>query len=128
MRKGLLGGLQRALLLCALALGMVGMHHLAAGDHSLEGTSVMISVAAVPAAPVIATPVGDDGHMHEIAHMCMAALVTAVAALVALWLLLLLLRTWSARISVGLPPPRPLGRPPDRRAAIDLSALCVLRL
>jgi hypothetical protein len=118
--------LQQVLLLCALAVGLVGMHHLSA-------TTDMPASMPVVSAPVMAgthadpAPSEDHSPSHELSHLCQAVLVAFGAALLGLSLLL---RAFGAQLGVprkmrASPPPE---RPPDRRGRVVLTCLCVLRV
>lgn len=111
-------GWRRVVLLCLLAFGLVGMHHLVAAEH--PGSSVVTVVAQS------VQPAGhqDPGMMHDVLHLCLA--VAFAGLLLGLWILL----------RAALTPPvarRPAGRPrsraPDRPCGrAVLAGLCVLRL
>lgn len=143
MRIGSAGTLVRWVLLCALALGVLGMHHLSAparGHDAVDGHGV----AAAPVAHAVplpmpdpgccpaldpAPPAPDHGGGHDLlAHLCLAIL----AATVGIGLSLLLLWGRRARRSTG-PPGAAAGggrhpRPPPRPTSTRLASLCVLRL
>lgn len=127
-----LGRAQQVMLLCALALCVVAMHHVSMAT-SAESASVM---HAVPTAQLeLPTVAGADsgGHhpgmpdgAHNLLHLCMAV----VGAVVALFLALVALRRLRpAEVLAPVSPrgsPAP-GRPPDRRGRLILTSLCVLR-
>lgn len=113
---------RRALLLAAvvtgLLLGLVGMHHLAAGPAAAH----MSTAAADPTGPDRTDPGHDDG----LAHLCLAVL-TAVAVLVVSAV------SWS-RPGTAAPARRPgtsrrwtAPRAPPPTAPARLALLCVLR-
>lgn len=118
------GRAQQVLLLCALALCVVAMHHVSMAKHS-PGDAM---VHAMPTAQVD-TGAGEhhpdmpDG-AHNLLHLCLAVVCAFVA-------LLLTFLAFSQRFTVdaaasprGSPVP---GRPPDRRGRVILTSLCVLR-
>ncbi|WP_181770959.1 DUF6153 family protein [Amycolatopsis pittospori] len=114
----------RWLLLCVVALGLVGMHHVAAeSGHGHE------TVAVAMADPCCTDmPSHDGGGEHNGLHLCLAVL-AAAALLIVTWLLVRkgrIVATWKTRpwngsVS-GRDPPR--WRPVPER----LSFLCVLRV
>lgn len=125
-----LGKVQRILLLCALALCVVAMHHVSMAMNP-ESASVM---AAAPMAETAVVDAGfgeqhpgmPDGGGHNLLHLCLAV----VSAVVALFLALAALgRLRAAEFAApagprGSPYPE---RPPDRRGRLILTSLCVLR-
>jgi hypothetical protein len=123
--------LRHWLLLCALVLAVVGMHHVALAPHgtSHAAPSSEAHVAAMPAAPAglsealtSSDPTTDGGH--DLLHLCLAVL----AATGGLLLLVLLLgagekpRPLLTTLAVTrlLPPPKPAGRS-------LLTSVCVMR-
>ncbi|MBE8516137.1 hypothetical protein ILP97_01135 [Amycolatopsis sp. H6(2020)] len=127
-----LGKVQQVMLLCALALCVVAMHHVSMTKNP-ENASVM---HAMPTAqlelPMAADADSGEHHpgmpdgAHNLLHLCMAVVGAAVALLLAL---LALSRSRPAEL---LAPASPrgspaLGRPPDRRGRLILTSLCVLR-
>jgi hypothetical protein len=139
----------RWLLLCALAMALIGMHHVATHDLAthgaiheqpvlVAGTSADESTAGNPAAtdagnccakgrPLPGAPAPDDGHDHVL-HLCLAIL---AAAAVATLLGALRWRTPTAAGSDRLPrsgrhPVLP--RPPPARGRDVLTSHCVLRV
>ncbi len=116
----------RWLLLCVVALGLVGMHHVIAGaGHG--GTHETAAVAM--ADPCCAdTPAHDGGSEHSGLHLCLAVLAAAVLLIVT-WLLVRRGRTMVTWKS----PPRGgsvSGRDPPRWRPVPerLSFLCVSRV
>ncbi|NIH86566.1 hypothetical protein [Amycolatopsis granulosa] len=111
-------GWRRVVLLCLLALGLVGMHHIAG--------------AAAPESPAMSVPadaghpVGhqDHGMRHDVLHLCLAVLLAGVV--LGLGMLLRAIRTPPpSRRPAGCPRSRAPGRP-SGRAMLDHT--CVLRL
>ncbi|MGW3958519.1 DUF6153 family protein [Amycolatopsis sp. NPDC005003] len=124
-----LGKARQVLLLCALALCVVAMHHVSTAMN-LQGTSAMPAMPAAQAAVVDAGsgeqhPGTPDG-AHDLLHLCLAV----VSAVVALFLALAAFaRSRPAAVAAPASPrgsPRP-ERPPDRRGRLILTSLCVLR-
>jgi hypothetical protein len=127
-----LGKTQQIMLLCALALCVVAMHHVSTAKNT-ERASVMY---AMPTAQVGLTTVagGDSGDhhpgmpdgAHNLLHLCLAVVGAAVALFLALAAL------GRSRPAAVAAPARPRGspypgRPPDRRGRLILTSLCVLR-
>jgi hypothetical protein len=94
---------RQVFLLCALAIGMVGMHHLTASDDMAGGPSPtvvsMMSVSpdklgAVQTFPSPAAAQHPNGPMPspDLMHLCLAVLWAVGIAMAALWLLL-----WASR-------------------------------
>jgi Family of unknown function (DUF6153) len=122
----------RWVFLVALALGIVGMHHMAMPGaeprHAGHPVAATVSVASVEADPACCDDMPGHGGMHDLLHLCLAVL-CAAAALLLSWLLL--------RRGATASPPRSrtylaalAGRDPPRVHApsTSLSSLCVLRL
>lgn len=141
--------LVRWVLLCALALGVLGMHHLTcpSHDHGLtdgHGTTVVSTQSDASALSFIATaqtgdgspaaaaepmaPMPDRGLGHDLlVHLCLAIL----AAATGIGLLLILLRHRAAnrpRPDGATAPARAGPRPPPLPTSTRLASLCVLRL
>ncbi|MEV5714772.1 DUF6153 family protein [Amycolatopsis mediterranei] len=129
------GKVQRVLLLCALALGVVAMHHV--GMANAAGTTAMHAMSS-DAGPQEATapPETGSGHhdpglpggLHDVLHLCLAVLCAAGALLLAVvvflgisWFTTTFSRADGSRGS----PSR--GRPPNRGGRGILTSLCVLR-
>jgi hypothetical protein len=116
----------RWVFLVALALGIVGMHHLPMSDTGQEPVGHTMSVIVASAPSVEAAPACCDS-MGDMMHLCLAVLCAAAALLLSWLLLRRRATTW---------PPRPgtagatsSGRsPPPRRPVPLLPSLCVLRL
>lgn len=129
-----LGRLQRGLLLCALALGVVGMHQLVTTD-AMPGMAmpVMSSSPAMDMGDVTTVTAiaaedhqhGGQGVVHDLMHLCLAVLCAAGAALLAFWLI-------RRCLAVVSPSSRAVARAPDRPpkagGRLLLASVCVLRL
>ncbi len=139
--------LVRWVLLCAVALGVLGMHHLAepaSGHHSTGGHTVVAVEGGPPAAgagqvgPVAepgccgdmadpASPAPSHGGGHDLrAHLCLAIL----AAAIGLGLLLILLGrpgTDTLRLRGRWGGTGGFSRSPPRPTSTRLAMLCVLR-
>jgi hypothetical protein len=132
-----LAKVQQIVLLCALAVCVVVMHHfsVASGMPDAAGTTAMHATSDTgpemlgsPAAPGAGEhdPGTPDG-MHDMVHLCLAVLCAAGALLVAL---AVFLGSWLTAAFPRLPPLRGSprgGRPPDRGGRSILTSLCVLR-
>ncbi|MET8849895.1 DUF6153 family protein [Amycolatopsis sp. NPDC004625] len=123
-----LGRVQRVLLLCALALGVVAMHHVGMAD-AAGGTAIH---AMADPGPPAATGSGsgsgdhDPGGLHDVLHLCLAVLCAAGALLLTVVLFLGAARcTTKFSRTIGSRGPPGRGRPPDGRRI--LTSLCVLR-
>lgn len=124
-----LGKVRRILLLFALALGVVAMHHVgmanAAGGPASHAMADLAPTAATGSGSAEHHP-GLPGGLHDVLHLCLAVLCAAGALL--LTVVLFLAVSWyatkfsRARGSRGSPG---RGRPPDGRSI--LTSLCVLR-
>jgi hypothetical protein len=119
-------------LLCAVALGVVAMHHVGTVEaaHPVAGEGPAMAMLRVDAAPVIADPLeGEHGTHHEnhFLHLCLAVLCTVLGLGLIRWLLL---ARWSA-VSALVPPRgeyRIARAPPLRPGGDILLRSCVLRL
>ncbi|WP_409494109.1 DUF6153 family protein [Amycolatopsis sp. cmx-11-12] len=115
----------RWLLLCVVALGLVGMHHVIAETGHGAGHETSVVAMVDPCCPD--TPSHDDGG-HSGLHLCLAVLAAAVLLIVT-WLLVRSGRTvvtWKSRRGGG----SASGRDPPRWRPVPerLSFLCVLRV
>ena len=135
MTANRLGKVQQVILLCALAVCVVAMHHVSLSHCMGDPTS---STAASGFRPemAVSAPVGGSGEqhpglpdgLHDMLHLCLAVLCAAGLLLLALvaclgisWLNTAFPRSFGPRGS-----PR-RGRPPDRGGRGILTSLCVLR-
>lgn len=104
---------RQGLLLCALALAVLGMHHVAFGSHGTpDGTpsggthAAAMTMSTNASMEPTAQPADDSGTDtgHELMHLCLAVLCATVGLLLLAWLLMAV----SARIrppTDRLPPP-----------------------
>ena len=124
------------LLMCALALSVIGMHHvplsphctphvtMSAGTHTASTPASEALISAVAAAPN-ARPSGDSGH--DMLHLCLAVLWAAGG--------LLLLACLLVSVGAGAATPaatlllwtRRVWQPPGTAGRPLLTSLCVLR-
>jgi hypothetical protein len=114
--------MRRWLLLCVLALAVIGMHHVASGTSGPCPPETVISAATTPQAYSAYEPTTCSGH--DLLHLCLAVLGTAAGVLLA-WLL----------VAVGAAPaPRPRALAARSRRARRtagrslLTSVCVLRI
>ncbi|MGW5739877.1 DUF6153 family protein [Amycolatopsis sp. NPDC003861] len=121
------GKLQQVLLLCALAVGVVAMHHV--GMASAAGATTMHAMAApgpqVLAAAPDSNPGEHDPGLHDVLHLCLAVLCAAGALLLAVALFLAV--SWCTTTFSRTPDARgspSRGRPPGRSVLISL---CISR-
>jgi hypothetical protein len=120
------------LLLCALALSVIGMHHVPLSPHvtmsveahaAPEATSRV--VAAMPEATSPAVSSG-TGMGHDLLHMCLAVLWATGGFLFLAWLLIAV--GAAAALAAGLRPwSRRVWRPPRAAGRSLLALVCVLR-
>ncbi|WP_410567456.1 hypothetical protein [Amycolatopsis sp. cmx-4-61] len=133
-----LGKVQQVILLCALAVCVIAMHHVSA-SHGMGDAAATPSAHVVPGfEPEMAgsAPDGQTGDhhpglpngLHDMLHLCLAVLCAAGALLLALvaFLGISWLNTTFPRF-IGLRGPPRRGRPPDRGGRRILTSLCVLR-
>ncbi|MFM1723729.1 MULTISPECIES: DUF6153 family protein [Rhodococcus] len=126
----------RLVALCALALGVLAMHHVTTGTLA-DSASASGSAShhgpgpggdSAPAAP--GDP-SDPGHApdHGAFHLCLAVLVAATLTL-AIWLLLRTARAQRVRLHRAAGPGGRAGRGPPfaRTTSAFLSSLCILRV
>lgn len=129
MRTHVRGTLVGWLLLCALAFGVLAMHHLgtpavgqSASGHSVTATSHSMPHDAGPPAPQD----GDEQSLHLL-HLCLAVLYGAVSAGALVALGRTVVRAIKPPLS-WLSPPRTPARPPPRVGRAVLHTVCVLRV
>jgi hypothetical protein len=139
MRSSTARRARQVLLLCALALSVIGMHQLvlaapgtphatmSAEAHTVAPPTAMTSGMA-PVAPPEVRPAGVPGSNkgHDLLHLCLAVLCATGGVLLLAWLLPVVsigapaladLRPWSRRV----------WRPPGTAGRSLLTSLCVLR-
>lgn len=123
---------RQVLLLCALTLSVLGMHHVALPSHgtgpsAMAGESMTIATApAMTSMTPAAQPSGDcgTGMGHDLLHLCLVVLGAAAVFLLVTWLLATVDAT---RADPGTR--RPLFPPAPRVAGRSLLAsVCLLRL
>jgi hypothetical protein len=117
------------MLLCALAIGVIGMHHTvsAAPEHTPMHSTAHTATQSTVTEDHAGIPAYGADTEHGMSHLCKAIL-TAMAALLLAWLLLrtgrLVSRSAQPCAAVAC-----FGRDPPRAPQPDLlSSLCVLRL
>jgi hypothetical protein len=128
-----LGKLQQVLLLCALAVGVVAMHHVgmanaaATAMHAVADAGPQAATSPPESSPGEHDPGMPDG-LHDVLHLCLAVLCAAGALLLAVavflgvsWFATTFSRAGDSRGS----PSR--GRPPRGGGRSILTSLCVLR-
>lgn len=117
-RSGTTSRVRRILLLCALTLSVLGMHHVAAPPQETGHAAVVME-------STVAAPADDPGHGpgHDLLHLCLVVL-TAVLLLAGR------LRTATRSTAVGSGTRRPpsFPRPPVAAGRSLLTSVCVLRL
>jgi hypothetical protein len=123
---------QQVLLLCALALGVMAMHHVSAAT-SPSGSAMTHAAPDAPIAMVAAMSDDSGEHhpgmpdgAHDLLHLCLAVLCAVVTFLLTLFLLSRFIMTTVGAPSSPRGSPIP-ERPPDRRGRRILTSLCVLR-
>jgi hypothetical protein len=127
-----LARVKQVILLFALALCVVAMHHVGMAESACASPTHSMPTAQLETGPA-ATP--DDGHpdlpsdAHGLLHLCLAVLSAAGAALLALLALWSISRSAAPSAApAGPPAPARPERPPDRRGRAVLTSLCVLRV
>ncbi|MGW5723347.1 DUF6153 family protein [Amycolatopsis sp. NPDC003865] len=134
MPAGALSRTQRLFLLCALALGVILMHHVSAPG-AIFSPAETVAQHAEPASAVTVQASELDSPHHACA-LCGAHVMTQVclAILDGTTLLLLLSLAFAGFSRLGAPPtPTPRGaprpsQPPDLHGRAALNSLCVLRV
>jgi hypothetical protein len=126
---------RQVLLLCALSLSVIGMHHVPLSPHvtmSVEahGVAMPAPEAANPVVPTPeARPAGDSGTGtgHDLLHMCLAVLWATGGFLFLAWLLIAVGAGASAPTAGLRPWSRRVWRPPRAAGRSLLTLVCVLR-
>jgi hypothetical protein len=133
-----LGKVQQVILLCALAVCVMAMHHISV-SHGMSDAAATTSAHVAPGFEPQMTGSAPDGGsgehqpgmpngLHDMLHLCLAVLCAAGALLLALvaFLGISWLNTTFPRFADLRGSPR-RGRPPDRGGRRILTSLCVLR-
>ncbi len=113
------------LLLCALFLGVVGMHHVAAGgdmDSGHDMTQVTAHHKHSSEEPAPSSP------GHDMLHLCVAVLCAVVSLLLLAWLLVRSTTQSAGRALSSSAWARAPDHPPPIGGRALLSSVCVLRL
>jgi hypothetical protein len=130
MRTGTASRARQILLLCALTLSVLGMHHVAlpphATGHSAAAAESMATMATSASMHPTAQPSGDSGTGmgHDLLHLCLVVLCAAAVFLLATWLLTTVRAT---RADPGNQRPS-CPRAPRAAGRSLLASVCVLRL
>lgn len=131
MAANRLSGPRQVILLCALALCVVAMHHVSTAKDAHGGVMAQAVATEQVVTAGMDTVSGDhdpgmpDG-AHDLLHLCLAVMCAIVAFLLTF---LTRSRLSAAHMSAVASPrgsPAP-DRPPDRRGRVILTSLCVLR-
>ncbi|SDN35025.1 hypothetical protein SAMN04488074_1512 [Lentzea albidocapillata subsp. violacea] len=122
MAMGARGKTTQWVLLCALFLGVVGMHHVSVSNDMSHGSVPTSAHHPPPSEDPAPQP------MHEMLHLCVAVLGAVVSLLLLGWLLLRTVRPIAGHVLASAAWPRAPGRPPPRGGRDLLGSLCVLRL
>jgi hypothetical protein len=128
MRSGTASRARQILLLCALTLSVLGMHHVALPSHD-TGHAAAAETMATPAMastnPAV-QPADDSGTGmgHDLLHLCLVVLCAAAVFLLATWLLATVRVT---RTDPGHRQPS-FPRPPRVAGRSLLASVCVLRI
>jgi hypothetical protein len=117
---------RRGLLLCALALAVLGMHHVAFGHHESphETHGAVIAMSTSPTQPSEDTG-SDTGH--DLMHLCLAVL-SAAGGLLLAWLVVMVGTRAHAAPGRGQPPAWHAWRLPATVGRSLLASVCVLRI
>lgn len=131
MRPGTALRARQVLLLCALTLSVLGMHHVAlpppgAGHSTAAESMTSMTAPAMEGMAPVAQPSDDSGTGmgHDLLHLCLAVLGAAAVFLLATWLLATMGAT---RADPGGQRP-PFPRAPRAAGRSLLASVCVLRL
>lgn len=112
------------LLLCALFLGVVGMHHVAMSDGMAPTHAVMSGTTGQ--APASEQP--DSPPAHDLPHLCLAVLCAIGSLLLLAWLLARVVRAVADRARAMPAWSRATDHPPPIGGRTLLNSICVLRL
>lgn len=118
---------RQGLLLCALALAVLGMHHVAFGQHETPSDGTHTAVMATSTDPAQPSHDSRSDTGHELMHLCLAVL-SVTGGLLLTWLLMTV-RT-PARSAPGRvhPPAWHPWRLPATVGRSLLASVCVLRI
>ena len=131
MPAGALSGAKRLFLLCALALGVILMHHVNAPGVMFDAAETVVE--PMPAATIQATEPASPHHAcppcgtHVMTHVCLAILDGMPLILLALLALAGFSGLGATTVAGLRGAPRP-SRPPDLHGRAALTSLCVLRV
>jgi len=126
-----LGRTQRVVLLCALALGMLTMHHVnAAGvvHETVKTFAVDSPAAAMTADSTPQPPACPLCGEHDVLHVCLAVLCATTMILLALLALLIFSSASTTAAATGPRGSPGTRHPPHRGGRAVLACLCVLRV
>jgi hypothetical protein len=128
MRTGTASRARQILLLCALTLSVLGMHHVALPPHETVHSTMAPAMTgpAMASTNPTAQPSGDSGTGmgHDLLHLCLVVLCAAAVFLLATWLL-------ATVRAIGVDPGnqrRSFPRAPRVAGRALLASVCVLRL
>jgi hypothetical protein len=134
MPAGTLSGTQRLFLLCALALGVILMHHVnAPGAMSGTAETVVEHAEPLPVAVIQVAGSASPHHAcppcgeHAMTHVCLAILDGMPLILLVLFALAGFSGPGATTAAGSRGSPRP-SRPPDLHGRAALTSLCVLRV
>lgn len=118
---------RQILLLCALTLSVLGMHHVALPPHETGHSAMAEAAMTAPASAdmtTVAQPSGDSGTGHDLLHLCLVVLSAAAVFLLGT---LLLATVRETRAGPGDRRPT-FPRVPRAAGRSLLASVCVLRI
>lgn len=129
MRSGTASRARQILLLCALTLSVLGMHHVTLPPHETGHSAMAEESMATPVMASmnpVAQPSADSGTgmAHDLLHLCLVVLCAAAVFLLTTWLLATV-STTRADPAHQRPPFPPAPRDAGRSL---LASVCVMRL
>ena len=134
MPAGALSGTKRLLLLCALVLGVILMHHVNVLGAMSDTVETVVEHAEPASAAMIQTTGSTSPHhacppcgAHVMTHVCLAILDGMPLILLALFALAGFSGLDATTAASPRGSPRP-SRPPDLHGRAALTSLCVLRV
>ena len=136
MRPGMGRRTWQFLLLCALSLSVIGMHHVPLSPHCAPGVSMSagthagstsVSEATGPAVATMPDAQPSSGPGHDMLHLCLAVRWAASGLLILAWLLLAVGTGATNLAATRLLWTRRVWRPPGAAGRSLLTSLCVLR-